>query len=179
MIRKLLINIVVGNNPYNIKKEADDMNKYFQLKHEYKNSLIKYRLFKILYIRKHRKIFRNYACDITPGCKLGKVVFRHPIGIIIGGGADLKDGVIIHQNVTFGALRFDSKERRGIFCRQILDEDTIICTGAKILGDVTIGKNCIIGANAIVTKDVPDNTVVIGYNKHLINKNHRNGCSYE
>ena len=50
MIRKLLINIFVGNCPYNIKKDIDDMNKYFQLKHKYQNSLIKDRLFKILYV---------------------------------------------------------------------------------------------------------------------------------
>ena len=55
----------------------------------------------------HKKIFRKFACDITPGCQLGKVIFRHPTGIVIGGGAILSDGVIIHQNVTLGALRFD------------------------------------------------------------------------
>ena len=65
--------------------------------------------------------------------------------VVIGGGAELKDGVIIHQNVTFGAVRFDCKEKRGIFSRQIVWENTIVCAGAKILGDVVIGKNCIIG----------------------------------
>ena len=115
----------------------------------------------------HKRIFRKFACDITPSCKLGNVVFRHPTGIVIGGGAVLADGVIIHQNVTFGALRFDGKEKRGIPCQQIVGQDTIIGCGAKVLGDVTIGKNCIIGANAVVTKDVPDDTTVVGFNTFI------------
>ena len=76
-------------------------------------------------------------------------------------------GVIVHQNVTFGALRFDETERRGIMCYQYVGENTIIGAGAKVLGDVKIGKNCVIGANAVVTKNVPDNTTVVGYNRHI------------
>ena len=80
----------------------------------------------------------------------------------------MADGVIIHQNVTFGALRFDPETRLGIPCQQIVGKNTIIGAGAKILGDVIIGENCTIGANAVVTKDVPSNTTVVGYNKHLL-----------
>ena len=79
----------------------------------------------------------------------------------------LADGVIIHHNVTFGALRFDEKEKRGIPCQQIVGQNTIIGCGAKVLGDITIGKNCIIGANAVVTKNVPDDTTVVGFNTFI------------
>lgn len=115
----------------------------------------------------HRKIFTRYACDITPDCTLGNIIFRHPIGIVIGGGAQLADGVIVHQNVTLGALQFDPIERRGLPCTQIIGENTILCAGAKILGNVVIGKNCIIGANAVITIDVPDHHTAVGYNKIL------------
>lgn len=145
------------------------MDKYFQL-HDKNLNIIYRSIYIILFKLKHREILKKYACDITPGWKLGGIEFRHPTGIVIGGGAELRDGVIIHQNVTLGALRFDSTERRGIPCTQLVKSNTIICAGAKVLGDVTIGENCIIGANAVVTKDVPDNTVVVGYNKHLDNK---------
>lgn len=117
----------------------------------------------------HKKIYYKYSCDITPSCQLGKVEFRHPLGIVIGGGAVLADGVIIHQNVTLGALRFNA-ERRGVDCKQIIGRNTIICAGAKILGDVIIGENCIIGANSVVTKNVPDNSVVVGFN-NILTKN--------
>lgn len=121
----------------------------------------------------HRKIYHKYACDITPSCKLGKIEFRHPTGIVLGGGAILADGVLVHQNVTFGALRF-GENRRGIPCHQVVGENTIISAGAKILGDVVIGKNCIIGANAVVTKSVPDNAVVVGVNR-IIHSNDVSG----
>lgn len=81
----------------------------------------------------------------------------------------MADGVIIHQNVTLGALRFNA-ERRGVDCKQIIGRNTIICAGAKILGNVNIGENCIVGANAVVTKDIPDNSVVVGFNKVIENK---------
>lgn len=144
------------------------MQKFDKNSEKYKHNKLLYKLNRLAVFFLHRKIFRKFACDITPSCTLGNVIFRHPTGIVIGGGADLKDGVIIHQNVTLGALRFDDKERRGIFCRQVVGKNTIIGCGSKILGDVIIGENCIIGANAVVTKNVPDNTTVVGVNKFII-----------
>lgn len=163
MIRKLII----SNPSKRIVEDINRQKKYYTFFKKHNKNIIMRYIFLILIQLNHKKIFRRYACDITPNSKFGNVIFRHPTGIVIGGGAELSDGVIIHQNVTFGALRFDSKDRRGIPCRQIVGENTIVCAGAKILGDVVIGKNCIIGANAIVTKDIPDNTVVVGYNRKL------------
>lgn len=143
------------------------MQRFNQNIERYKDSKFLRKINSLLVFLLHKRIFRKFACDITPSCKLGNVVFRHPTGIVIGGGAVLADGVIIHQNVTFGALRFDEKEKRGIPCQQIVGQDTIIGCGAKVLGDITIGKNCIIGANAVVTKDVPDGTTVVGFNNFI------------
>lgn len=56
----------------------------------------------------------------------------------------------------------------GTYYKQFIRKNTIICTGAKILGDLTIGENCIIGANAVVTKDVPDGATVVGFNKIIL-----------
>lgn len=155
---------------YSITDDIATMQKYTHLAERYHQNKILKTLFSLLKVYYHRKIFRHFACDITPECQLGKVIFRHPLGIVIGSGARLSDGVIIHQNVTFGALRFDEIERRGVFCEQFVGKNSIVCTGAKVLGDVKIGKNCIIGANAVVTVDVPDNCVVVGYNKILPKK---------
>ena len=143
------------------------MQRFNQNIERYKDSKFLRKINSLLVFLLHKRIFRKFACDITPSCKLGNVVFRHPTGIVIGGGAVLADGVIIHQNVTFGALRFDEKEKRGIPCQQIVGQDTIIGCGAKVLGDITIGKNCIIGANAVVTKDVPEGTTVVGFNTFI------------
>ena len=143
------------------------MQRFNQTIERYEDSKFLRKINSLLVFLLHKRIFRKFACDITPSCKLGNVVFRHPTGIVIGGGAVLADGVIIHQNVTFGALRFDEKEKRGIPCQQIVGQNTIIGCGAKVLGDITIGKNCIIGANAVVTKDVPDGTTVVGFNNFI------------
>ena len=143
------------------------MQRFNQNIERYKDSKFLRKINSLLVFLLHKRIFRKFACDITPSCKLCNVVFSHPTGIVIGGGAVLADGVIIHQNVTFGALRFDEKEKRGIPCQQIVGQDTIIGCGAKVLGDITSGKNCIIGANAVVTKDVPDGTTVVGFNTFI------------
>ena len=143
------------------------MQRFNQNIERYEDSKFLRKINSLLVFLLHKRIFRKFACDITPSCKLGNVVFRHPTGIVIGGGAVLADGVIIHQNVTFGALRFDEKEKRGIPCQQIVGQNTIIGCGAKVLGDITIGKNCIIGANAVVTKNVPDDTTVVGFNTFI------------
>lgn len=149
-----------------LRVDLKRMFRYYELSKKYSKNYILKRIFLKLTWKKHDEIFYKYGCDITPSCKLDNIIFRHPVGIVIGGGAILKEGVIIHQNVTFGAIRFD-ENNRGVSCKQIVEENTIICAGAKILGDVKIGKNCIVGANAIVTKDVPEGKKVVGYNKIL------------
>lgn len=155
-------------------KDLKKMKKVHFLKEKFKQNFILSRIFTLILLKKHDNILYKYGCDITPEAKLGKIEFRHPIGIVIGGGAIIEDDVIIHQNVTFGALKFDETERRGLPCHQIVKKGTIICTGAKILGDVIIGENCIVGANAVVTKDVPDGATVVGYNKIILRKD-KNG----
>lgn len=152
------------------EKLIDDIQKqkkyFFKLKNS--KNIISTIILKLKLCKMHDKILYKYACDITPEAQIGEVIFRHPLGIVIGGGAFIEDGVIIHQNVTFGALRFDSIERRGIMCKQHIKKNTIICAGAKILGDVTIGENCIVGANAVITKNIPDGATVVGYNKIIL-----------
>ncbi|VEI76496.1 Serine acetyltransferase [Mannheimia haemolytica] len=167
MLRNFILSIFFKSFNEKLLIDIRKMHKFFKRK-ESSNKYIK--PFYILLVNHyHKKIYYKYACDITPSCQLGNIEFRHPLGIVIGGSAVLNDGVIIHQNVTFGALRFN-QERRGIDCKQIVGKNTIICTGAKVLGDITIGENCIIGANAVVTKNVPDNSIVVGFNKILENK---------
>ena len=141
--------------------------KYFNLIQKHQYHKIYRKLFSLMYQYQHRKIYFKFSCEIMPSSHLGKVIFRHPIGIVIGGGAHLEDNVIIHQHVTLGALNFDNNDRRGELCEQFVGTGTILCAGAKILGNVKIGSNCIIGANAIVTRDVPDNSSVVSFNKIL------------
>ena len=115
-------------------------------------------------------ILYKYGCEIHPEATIKNIIFRHPIGIIMGGGTVIENNVIIHQNVTFGSLDFEKRGDSiyGTYYKQIVGKNTIVCAGAKILGDVVIGENCIIGANAVVTKNVPDGATVVGFNKIIL-----------
>ena len=85
----------------------------------------------------------------------------HAIGIVIGSGAVIGDNCKIYQQVTIG-------KEKGKF--PIIGDNVTIYSGAKIIGDVKIGNNAIIGANAVVTRDVPDNCVAVGVPARVIKK---------
>ena len=70
----------------NIKKDIKKMHKLFEVSQNFSNSNMLKKFFLLLAWREHNKIFYKYSCDISPNCRLGNVVFRHPIGIIMGGG---------------------------------------------------------------------------------------------
>lgn len=104
-----------------------------------------------------RRLQRKYGVFLPYAAQFNSsLILRHPIGIIIGEGVEISDNVIIFQNVTLG--RSDTY----VDSYPCIGENTIIYSGAVILGDIKIGKNCIIGANAVVTKDVADNSISVG-----------------
>ena len=119
------------------------------------------------FLRKYfqRRIYYTYNCEISHSAKIDKSVkFVHPIAIVIGSEAIIEKDCMIYQCVTIGST-VDNKRMPHI------QESTIIYAGAKLIGDISIGENCIIGANAVVTKSVPNNSVVVGANKVHIRKN--------
>lgn len=84
------------------------------------------------------------------------IMLYHPYGIVINGDAVVKKGVIIRQQVTIG-----NKGVSDIRC-PIIEENVEIGAGAKIIGPIHIGENSVIGANAVVTKSFPKNSVIVG-----------------
>ena len=84
----------------------------------------------------------------------------HPFATIVN-AESIGKKVLIFQQVTIGVK--DGKKPK------ILDNVTICC-GAKVLGGITIGNNAVIGANAVVVKDVPDNAIVGGVPAKIIKK---------
>jgi len=107
-----------------------------------------------------RRLYYVYNCEISHSASIDKSVkFVHPIAVVIGSQAVIEDNCLIYQCVTIGStFNCDNKMPH-------IKSGTIISAGAKIIGDITIGKNCIVGANAIVTKSVPDNMVITLANK--------------
>lgn len=99
--------------------------------------------------------------EIHPGAKIGKrLVIDHGMGIVIGETAVIGDDCIMFHGVTLGGLRFDPVKRHPTIGNRVL-----LGTGAKVLGPIVVGDGARIGANSVVTKDVPPNTTVVGFSK--------------
>ncbi len=96
--------------------------------------------------------------EIHPGAKVGKrLVIDHGMGVVIGETADIGDDCIIFHGVTLGGIKFDPVKRHPTVGNKVL-----IGTGAKVLGPIKLGDECKIGANAVVTKDVPPGATILG-----------------
>ena len=90
--------------------------------------------------------------EIHPGAKLGRrLVIDHGMGMVIGETAEVGDDCILFHGVTLGGVKFHPGKRHPTVGNHVL-----IGTGATILGPISIGNNARIGANAFVTKDVPE-----------------------
>lgn len=115
--------------------------------------------------KRKRKRIRNiletkYGIVVDQNCKIGKH-FRtdHAIGIVIGPGAIIGDYCKIYQNVTIG-------QKSGKFPR--IGNHVTIYPGAKIIGDINVGDYAVVGANAVVTKDVPSGSTAVGIPARII-----------
>lgn len=94
------------------------------------------------------------------------IILFHPYGIVISGGATLGEGVIIRQQVTIGNKGSGKNAEQ---C-PIIGDNVDIGAGAKIIGGVVIGENSKIGANAVVTKSFPPNSILVGVPAKNISK---------
>ena len=103
--------------------------------------------------------------EIHPKAKIGKNLFiDHGMGVVIGETSDIGDNVTIYHMATLGGISpsINSDKQREIKRHPTLQDNVVVGSGAQVLGPVTIGKNAKIGANAVVTKDVPENGVMVG-----------------
>lgn len=106
---------------------------------------------------RHR-LFYRYGCDISHAAQLdSSVIFPHPLGIIIGSKVVVEDSCVIYQQVTLGSTSSSVGMPH-------VKKNVTIYAGAKLVGDIVVGENSIIGANAVVTKSVPKDSVVVGAN---------------
>ena len=103
--------------------------------------------------------------EIHPKAKIGKNLFiDHGMGVVIGETSEISDNVTIYHNVTLGGISpsINSDNQREIKRHPTLQDNVVVGSGAQVLGPITVGKNAKIGANAVVTKDVPENGVMVG-----------------
>ena len=103
--------------------------------------------------------------EIHPKAKIGKNLFiDHGMGVVIGETSDIGDNVTIYHMATLGGIApsINSNDQRNTKRHPTINDSVVIGSGAQVLGPVTIGKFAKIGANAVVTKDVPEKAVMVG-----------------
>ncbi|MBN2156667.1 MAG: serine O-acetyltransferase [Candidatus Lokiarchaeota archaeon] len=112
--------------------------------------------------------FVGTGIDIHPSAVIGDHFFiDHGSGVVIGETAEIGENVTLYQNVTLGGVSLERKKRH-----PTLKNNIIVGAGAKILGPITIGNNVRIGANSVVTKDIPDDSVVVGVPGRILEQKH-------
>lgn len=103
--------------------------------------------------------------EIHPGARIGKRFFvDHGMGVVVGETAEIGDDVTLYHDVTLGGVSpaVDSDSQRDQKRHPTLGDGVIVGSGAQILGPITVRKGARVGANSVVTKDVPEGATVVG-----------------
>ena len=103
--------------------------------------------------------------EIHPKAKIGKNLFiDHGMGVVIGETSEIGDNVTIYHMVTLGGISpsINSDDQRHVKRHPTLKDNVVVGSGAQVLGPIIVGENAKIGANAVVTKNVPDNAIMVG-----------------
>ena len=106
--------------------------------------------------------------EIHPGATIGQGFFiDHGMGVVIGETAEIGSQVTLYHGVTLGGTSLEKGKRHPTIGNRV-----VIGAGAKVLGAITIGDDCRIGANAVVVKSVPANSVVVGVPGQIVRRVH-------
>tara|TARA_B110000444_G_C18710910_1_gene533643 strand:+ start:268 stop:843 length:576 start_codon:yes stop_codon:yes gene_type:complete len=103
--------------------------------------------------------------EIHPGAKIGKNLFiDHGMGVVIGETSEIGDNVTIYHAVTLGGIApsINSEDQRNEKRHPTIGNDVVIGSGAQIIGPVKVGNGSRIAANAVVVKEVPENSTMVG-----------------
>ena len=103
--------------------------------------------------------------EIHPGARIGKNLFiDHGMGVVIGETSEIGDNVTIYHMATLGGIApsINSNDQRNIKRHPTIGDEAVIGSGAQVLGPITVGRCAKIGANAVITKDVPEKAVMVG-----------------
>ena len=137
-------------------------------------ALVYYKIAHYLYKRKHYLIARflserakrKTGIEIHPGATIGKGLFiDHGTGVVIGETAIIKDNVTMFHGVTLGGTGKEKGKRH-----PTIGNNVFIGCGAKILGNIEIGDNTKIGANAVILKNTPANVTIVGIPGQIVKK---------
>ena len=117
----------------------------------------------LIFLIRHRIPVLSRAVGILLHCDFGakipgQLFLPHPYGIIVHSNVVLGENVVIMQQVTLGGIDLTAQA-------PVVEDEVYIGAGAKVLGAVRLGKGCQVGANAVITTDVPAGATAVGYNR--------------
>ena len=102
--------------------------------------------------------------EIHPGAKIGRRLFiDHGMAVVVGETSIVGDDVTLYQGVTLGGTGKEHGKRH-----PTIEDNVVVGGGAKILGNIIVGKNCRIGAGSVVLRNVPENSTVVGVPGHIV-----------
>ncbi|SEO25504.1 serine O-acetyltransferase [Amphibacillus marinus] len=168
---KIINQEIRTNKKINITKKF-----YILLTTPSKQVIVLYRWAKCFHNNGHKKIstlllnkiIKDFGSYISVKSQIGiDVSFRHVNGVVIGEGVKIGNRVTIYQQVTLGGRNLGDSAKGNY---PIVNDGVTIFAGAKIIGPITIGENSVVGANSVVNRDVPANTVVAGIPAKIINR---------
>ena len=157
------------------KKKDPASRSYFELLLCYPglHSIILYKISNFLWnihLKLIARVFSHIArfltgIEIHPAAKIGKNFFiDHGMGVVIGETSEIEDNVTLYHSVTLGGISpsINSGEQRGVKRHPTLKNNVVVGSGAQVLGPVIVGEFAKIGANAVVTRDVPEHAIMVG-----------------
>ncbi len=168
-ILKVIVISIIFSDDIRVAQKKDPAAKSFLeivLLYQGLHALIHYRIAHFFYKRRLfflarllSQVSRHFTgIEIHPGASIGKEFFiDHGMGVVIGETTIIGDNVLLYQGVTLGGTGLEKGKRH-----PTIGNNVVIGAGAKILGNITIGDSSYVGANAVVIRDVPPNSTVVG-----------------
>ena len=127
------------------------------LMHRLAHRLYRWRLFVVARLLSHLARWLT-GIEIHPGAKIGRRFFiDHGMGVVIGETSEIGDDVLLYQGVTLGGTGHEKGKRH-----PTISSHVVVGSGAKILGNITLGEWVRVGAGSVVVRPVPDHSTVVG-----------------
>lgn len=170
------VSVVFSDEIQNTREKDPAASSYFEIILLYSglHALILHRIAhamwraRVRFLAKGLSMFARFltGIEIHPGAQIGQGLFiDHGMGVVIGETAIVGKNVTLFQGVTLGGTGKECGKRH-----PTIGDHVVIGAGAKVLGNITVGENSYIGANAVVLRDVFSNTTVVGVPAHVTKK---------